>query len=229
MAYQLQGCLQPFKVDSVPGEVPDYSVNISGNSEKKIGIAFTPLYSDMLGTKLAIYSNVENTADVADNDGYYYSFNFPILLKSSAAPNEINTKLKMNNIAQEFDTGGKQFPIYVLTTITNGELDMKPVNKGISPQYFKKNDKLCIVVSGLINVEDTSSPDNNGQVRGYLLVDNKLLKAFSGQYYFDCKLEKGKYYEIPLDMSVMPKTGTHLVTFITYGINYSCSQKITIT
>ena len=52
--------------------------------------------------------------------------------------------------------------------------------------------------------------ENN--VRIFLFVDGELVPAFNGQYFADYYQTKGVIHNIPLDTSVLPQSGEHIIT-----------------
>jgi hypothetical protein len=70
--------------------------------------------------------------------------------------------------------------------------------------------------------------DNDNHI--YLLIDNRLVKAFGGKYSVDIRQKAGKYYEVTIDKAIIPKPGNHTFKILQPDFGYTGNNfNITLT
>jgi hypothetical protein len=205
----VNGYIQPFKVDGEAQDGMDYTFSLPAHSEKKVGIRFTPIYSDdKKESFIQIRSNIQNTGLTIDFASSTNNVDAPVdlYLLSKDKSYDVEPKIKSDTNIKEYDLSTDEPDIFYVMKPTNGVFDWENGTTTI----FSKDDQLCVVTSGEENLKNMMKDEL--ECIGYLTIDDRLVKAFDGGYYVDWTMKKGKYYEIPFDKAAMPKNlGVHKI------------------
>jgi hypothetical protein len=209
----IDGYLQPFKVDGEAKDGSDCSVDVAANADKYIGFTFDPVNLSE-NSQVSVVTYVSNTGAKDANLATSCILHFEA--DTADKSKYVAYKYTPNYIAKEYAYKGAASGFAKIGLPTGGDSDSPSIKSLI--KNCKTNDQLCVLYM--------DSPSNSDR-HLYLLIDNRLVKAFSGKYCLDIRQQEGKYYESAIDKSAMPARGSHTVEIIypdsSYGGHYNIS------
>jgi hypothetical protein len=199
---------QPFIVEGTTGKGKIYDFSLNAVSSKTIKLIFTPLSADRVND--SNYSFESSISTSSTQSFVIATTDISPDIKASADAYDVSFNPETNDIGKEYDKHPKDDNVdyTCINTPTKGNYHFdadydNSVNEFV--YSMKKSDQFCMDIESQY---DDTYPTNNFQT-AFLTVDGRIVKAFQGKYFVTWTQKKGKYYEFPIDKSVIPSIGKH--------------------
>ena len=232
------GNMQPFQINGAD-EVVSYTYTLQPKEEKELLLTFDPIYAPYgeKGTiKLYEFWQAAKTDELIDllkqnnNDfssQYLYKLNFyyrNIYIQADSLANERKIEAFVNEAGENspqkliYEDKNKQEQGSI-SGVTFGEPSLDSDGERVRNEIniaWNKNDPLY--------ARSQNSGDKN--VRIFIFLDGELLKCINGQYFADYYQSKDVVRNIPLDTSILPQSGDHIITGCATYTDYNTMEEV---